>query len=204
MGHEAPVLFLMILGSAFLGSWHCAGMCGPLVGALSAGQRIWLYHLGRGFSYTLAGALAGWVGQQGLKLPPLPLKIAAGVLILAALLFSFGVSSQGAWSRSWAQKSFRLMKWRKEWLFLTGFLSVFLPCGWLWSFLFAAAASGSAASGSLVLFALWLGSLPALALIGGYVRTALPAAPPKIRRWASLLVVAAGCYSLFSHFFLAS
>ena len=144
MGHEAPVLFLMILGSAFLGSWHCAGMCGPLVAALSSKQRIWLYHLGRGVSYTLAGALAGWVGQQGLKLPPWPLKIAAGLLLLSALVFSYGLMNQSEWSRAWARKAFHLVKWRREWLFLTGFFSVFLPCAWLWSFLFAAAASGRA------------------------------------------------------------
>ncbi len=49
--------------TAFLGSWHCAAMCGPIAClAQNRGQLI-SYQLGRLTSYSLLGALAGALGQ---------------------------------------------------------------------------------------------------------------------------------------------
>ncbi len=45
---------------------------------------------------------------------------------------------------------------------LTGMLTVLLPCGWLYIFALAAAGSGSAIQGALLMAAFWLGSVPAL------------------------------------------
>jgi sulfite exporter TauE/SafE len=43
-----------------------------------------------------------------------------------------------------------------------GASSGLLPCGWLYAFVVVAAGSGAASTGAGVMFAFWLGSLPAL------------------------------------------
>jgi sulfite exporter TauE/SafE len=47
-----------------------------------------------------------------------------------------------------------------------GLLSALLPCAWLWSFLAAAAATGSASSGALTMLVFWAGTVPALTGVG--------------------------------------
>ena len=64
-------LILMGLTTGLLGAGHCIGMCGALVGALSLSATGrpggWSFHLlynaGRVATYTLIGALAGWLGS---------------------------------------------------------------------------------------------------------------------------------------------
>lgn len=60
-------LLLGALGASFVGSLHCAGMCGPLVVFCGAGERsdrraLVAYHTARITGYMLLGGLAGSVG----------------------------------------------------------------------------------------------------------------------------------------------
>ena len=48
----------------------------------------------------------------------------------------------------------------------TGLLTAFLPCGWLYLFALKAAGTGSPLQGALFMIAFWLGSVPALVLVG--------------------------------------
>jgi uncharacterized protein len=49
-----------------------------------------------------------------------------------------------------------------------GFFTTFLPCGWLYVFALVAAGTGHVLSGALVMFAFWIGTIPALtSLIAG-------------------------------------
>ncbi|HXH71420.1 MAG TPA: sulfite exporter TauE/SafE family protein, partial [Mariprofundaceae bacterium] len=58
----------MMFSIGLLGSLHCIGMCGGLVGALALGRpAIWwsglfIYQLGRVTTYALFGLLVGLVG----------------------------------------------------------------------------------------------------------------------------------------------
>ncbi|TFG88907.1 MAG: sulfite exporter TauE/SafE family protein, partial [Gemmatimonadales bacterium] len=64
-------LIAMAFTTGLLGAGHCFGMCGGLVGALSltatgrpGGWRFHLlYNTGRIATYTLIGALVGWLGS---------------------------------------------------------------------------------------------------------------------------------------------
>ena len=64
-------LVYMAFVTGLLGAGHCIGMCGGLVSALSlsdAGQKGgWFFHLlynaGRIATYTLIGAVVGWLGS---------------------------------------------------------------------------------------------------------------------------------------------
>jgi hypothetical protein len=65
---------------------------------------------------------------------------------------------------------------------IIGLLAMFLPCGWLYLFVIAAAATGSPLMGAAAMVAFWLGTVPILAAVGvgvqslfGPLRKHLPA-----------------------------
>ena len=99
---------LPLLGSALvlglLGSGHCLGMCGGLMGALTlaipAEQRnrrlrlLVAYNLGRVLSYAAAGLVLGLAGWAVASTP-----LALGMRVLAAaLLIAMGLYLAGWWS----------------------------------------------------------------------------------------------------------
>jgi len=49
---------------------------------------------------------------------------------------------------------------------IIGLLTTFLPCGWLYAFVITAAGTGSALYGALAMAAFWIGTVPALAIVG--------------------------------------
>jgi hypothetical protein len=49
---------------------------------------------------------------------------------------------------------------------MLGLLTTLLPCGWLYAFVAAAAATGSGPRGAVVMAAFWLGTLPVMAAVG--------------------------------------
>lgn len=51
-----------------------------------------------------------------------------------------------------------------------GLTSAVLPCGWLYTFVAAAAGRGDAGEGALLMSAFWLGTLPMLVGLGGLVQ----------------------------------
>jgi len=109
---------LFVVG--LLGSVHCAGMCGGIVGALSltpprahpraavitlhptrgmgAGPYLAAYNGGRIASYTAAGALAGGLAQGASRMAALPLLQAAGYWLANLMLVALGLHLMGAWS----------------------------------------------------------------------------------------------------------
>ena len=84
--------------------------------------------------------------------------------------------------------------------FLTGFLSIFLPCGWLWTFLSAAATTGSATKGALLMLVFWLGGLPAFSAIELYFKKSFEKASPRVRQLGMQIVSFSALYSLIAHF----
>jgi sulfite exporter TauE/SafE len=54
-----------------------------------------------------------------------------------------------------------------------GMLTGLLPCGWLWAFVITAGGTGSPVSGALVMFAFWLGTVPAMVGVLGLLGPAL-------------------------------
>jgi len=81
MPTEITLVSAFLIG--LLGSTHCIGMCGGIMGALTLGledriRRVPLrlfpylaaYNLGRIASYALAGALLGLIGAQFMRAAP--------------------------------------------------------------------------------------------------------------------------------------
>ena len=49
---------------------------------------------------------------------------------------------------------------------MLGLLTGLLPCGWLYAFVIAAAATGTAAAGALTMAVFWAGTLPVMLTLG--------------------------------------
>jgi sulfite exporter TauE/SafE len=214
---EFSVFAVFVVG--LLGGVHCLGMCGSIVGILTAhlpkNGSNWSFHLfyngGRIASYTVAGALVGALGSAGLlfrdQVPVQHLLFALSSLMLIALgLYVAGISGmvrriEHAGSLLWrhlqplTRALFPVNTLSRAWLL--GLAWGWLPCGLVYSVLVTALASGQARSGALIMLAFGLGTLVNLMLMGlfwekcrGWVQS------PGIRRVAGFIILALGVYGL--------
>jgi sulfite exporter TauE/SafE len=214
---EFSIIAVFFVG--FLGGVHCLGMCGSIVGILTAqlpsGKSKWPFHLaynsGRVASYTLAGALAGALGQAGMLLrdqvPVQHLLFALSSLMLIAL----GLYLAGIWGAVRRIETMGRVLWQRiqpltrglfpvktpSRAFLLGTLWGWMPCGLVYSVLITALATGEAQHGALVMLAFGLGTLPNLLLIGLFWESLKRwVQSPRVRLVAGLLVMSFGAYGL--------
>lgn len=198
-----------IISSSFFGSWHCAGMCGPVATLMSARKSLWSYHLGRLISYSLLGLLAGSLGQFFLTSDFIILRWISAILLALILIISGSTLILPAhWrarlsSLSWSHRIFSLIKRLQAFHigrsgFAVGLLTALLPCGWLYTYVTAAIATKSPWAGALTLSLFWLGGLPALSAVPMMVRQSIQAAGLRQQRIAGGVLVVAGLYSLIS------
>ena len=200
MNAETPALLLTILSAAFFGSWHCAAMCGPIAASIANKGSIWPYHLGRGLTYVLSGAIVGYIGRNILYSQLLIPKILLGLFLGAYFVFSF-LWPQKQLSPPGIGRFYKILNRAKPSSFILGISSVLLPCAWLWTFLAAAAATGSPFAGSMIMLILWVSSLPALSVIHFYFRKGLGKIDPLKTIWIRRMLTVAGMYALISHLF---
>ena len=185
-----------LIGSGFLmglmGSVHCIGMCGGIVGALTlpmaaatrtieikahTGRSLPLfYNLGRISSYTLAGALAGAVSFAWFDVTQLDRVATAGRVIGGGFMLALGLYLGGWWHGLGMLERVGTKAWRHiEPLgrrvlpprrplhaYALGLVWGWLPCGMVYAALGAALASGSSINGAAVMAAFGLGTLPML------------------------------------------
>lgn len=203
-GDPTQLVPLAVLVASLAGSLHCASMCGGLVASLAPTPRLAVaYHLGRLVGYSTLGALAGLFGDElgGSNHPWLSVISAA---LLGALLVAAGIKTwrgksfhlrlprflaraQGAvWSRACASNHPGATR------FAAGALSAVLPCGWLYTFVLGAAATGSAARGAWFMAFFWMGTLPALSALSAIARRFFAPIRSRAPRVAALLLVLAG------------
>lgn len=180
---DSGVLALFLIG--LLGSTHCLGMCGGIVGALSMGTapqlRLHLaYNLGRLSSYAVAGAIVGAVGEASVVIAgPFPLRLVLAVLtnlmLMALGLYLMGVTQalaplerlgQRLWQRVQPLTRRFLPAYTVAQAFPLGLLWGWLPCGLVYSALTMALTSGSALHGAALMLAFGAGTLPLLLLAG--------------------------------------
>lgn len=180
------IWFAFMAGLA--GSFHCIGMCGGIVAALSMTgsggafrfrleSQLW-YNLGRVSTYTLLGALAGLIGSS-LNLPAVRsfsswVLIAANLfIIVVGVASAIGLNSLNLSSLDRPGARFLAAPLRRaasgnspvSALYL-GLILGFLPCGLVYAPLIAAAATGSLVFGAATMAALGLGTVPVLLMFG--------------------------------------
>lgn len=182
-------VFFAVLSASLIGSAHCVGMCGPFAIMVldekdSNAQRLrsmlW-YHLGRALTYMLIGAVAGLAGlwlDQSTSLVGWQQSAAwlTGISMIAFGIFALlRLAKVGTMHfkppaklqtlvRSGFKKANQLPKSVRP--FAIGSVTGFLPCGWLYAFLLLAIGTSSPLVGALVMLAFWMGTVPALSVIG--------------------------------------
>lgn len=176
------IWFAFLTGLA--GSFHCLGMCGGIVAALSMsapgggfGPRLKSqlgYNLGRIATYTLLGALAGLAGSSldlmAMKGVSFYFLIGANLLVIAVGLSSalrlnaLGFSAlEGRGAQLLALPLRRALSGGTALAsFPLGLVLGFLPCGLVYAPLIAAAGTGSLTLGAATMAALGVGTLPVL------------------------------------------
>ncbi len=206
---------MSILISAFvlgiMGSFHCAGMCGPIAIALplhgnSVGGKIFggsLYNLGRTITYGVMGALFGLLGQ-GVAMIGFQQKISVimGSLMIISILFPALFKNQYTLSKSWFSlvgklkstigRMFSIRSYPS--LFFIGMLNGLLPCGLVYMAIAGAIGTGSVGMGTLYMILFGLGTIPMLlgiSLAGNLLSLAVR---KRINKLIPLMVVVVGIF----------
>jgi sulfite exporter TauE/SafE len=176
----------IVFSAGLLGGFaHCAPMCGPFVlmqisGAIQLSRAptglLPHYHLGRLTTYGFLGAALGGFSSHFANLEHYR-WILAGLLLTGALGFvihavgrvialprtGIGTLVATPLARIASPLISRNTPLAR---YLLGILLGFLPCGFLYSALALAAATGGALGGGLVMGSFALGTFPALAVVG--------------------------------------
>jgi sulfite exporter TauE/SafE len=171
-------------------------MCGPIAMILGASEFRLYYLCGRLASFTLAGGLAGYLGQViNVSLSHLGLSgffsLSLGFLMLMSSFllwqgFAFPISYTFArWSAPLHDKLNSWLLVKEPWpLFLFGFLTIALPCGQTLLVYSACALSGDLSTGIINGFAFGILTTPSL-YIAMHARRLISKAKP----WYHLVVV---------------
>ncbi len=219
----------LTLVSAFLvgllGSTHCLGMCGGIVGALTLGLRddirrsaarlipyLVAYNAGRIASYVVAGALAGLLSAQILHIaPPEQVRLATRI-VTAGFMIALGLYLAGWWPGLAALERLGGKLWVRIEPVGRRFLPVnhplkalalglvwgWLPCGLVYSALAWSLASGDATRGATLMLAFGLGTLPMLLAMGAAARWLNNIVRRHgVRQGAGVLILLFGLYTLF-------
>jgi hypothetical protein len=180
------ITYFTVFGAGFIGSVHCAGMCGGLACAVCAshGRSVWrrqlLYNLGRITTYVFLGALAGTAGMlltheasSWAASAQRLLAILSGALLIVIAMQFFGYSLGARIGKAAVLTDFLAAGLRTvarsprpSAALALGVWNGFLPCPLVYAFAAQAAASGAALSGMTVMAAFGLGTLPAMLAMG--------------------------------------
>lgn len=205
----AILLSALVLG--LMGSFHCAGMCGPIAIALplhgnTIPQKIFggaLYNIGRTVTYGIMGAIFGLLGQ-GVELIGFQQKISVimGALMIVSVLFPALFKNQYSMDKSWFTfvgklkksigKMFSIRSFSS--LFLIGLLNGLLPCGLVYMAIAGAIGTGEIVLGSLYMILFGLGTIPmmlSISLAGNVMSLAIR---NKINKLIPVLVVVVGVF----------
>lgn len=190
-------LLISVFISSILGSWHCAGMCGPLSIFASHKGKI-PYQAGKALGYSTLGVLAGYFGERLLFLNSIIFQ-AMGVLFLVAVLFLALLSHLNIIKMQMNPltfKWFKKLQLEKKSSLSIGILTIFIPCGWLWLNITTAASSLDPLNGGLIMFFFWLGTVPALWGVTTVMSRNVLAVKSKYRKYAFMILFCASIASI--------
>jgi uncharacterized protein len=210
-------IFLPMLIMGLVSSAHCIGMCGGIMGALTMAipadaQKkrfaiLFTYNMGRIFSYTLMGFLAGFLAKQFSVLGGVGiLRIMAGLLLIAMGLYLAN------WWRglTYLEKAGRtlwvyLQPLSKPLLpvnnlpkaFLLGTVWGWLPCGLVYAALALAMTQPAPLLGAGSMLAFGIGTLPAVLAAGAVAQWLTKMLQQKhIRIALAMLLIVYGLWTL--------
>ncbi len=167
----------LILG--YIGSLHCAGMCGPIALSLQEGSKkgfrfLWnriLYNGGRIITYSLLGALFGLLGSRIVISDHQQfLSIVTGVSILIVTVITF-LGNRNVFYGKLFNRYVNIIKSPLSKLFKQktglpmmgiGILNGLLPCGFVYLAIAGSLTTGSALSGMGFMALFGLGTVPVM------------------------------------------
>ncbi len=221
MSNEITLLAAFITG--LLGSVHCVGMCGGIVGTLSMGLEpnlnknkirtlsfILFYNIGRLSSYVIAGLLVASIGESSSEYFNQNAQNIGGMLS-GVFMVLLGLYIAGWWKLLSVLETAGSYLWRyiqplgnkllpvKTYphAFMLGTLWGWLPCGMVYAMLVFALSSQDTLQGGLIMLAFGLGTLPTLFLLGTFATSVKRFIhQPIVRQLAGTLIILFGVYSL--------
>lgn len=189
-----------------IGSFHCAGMCGPLalslpLNVLKPSLRFFgvlFYNSGRVVTYSIFGVIIGAFGNS-LKLTGFQqwLSILGGLIILIYLLYSkFGMFNKTAIFSSFFEnirKKLGELYFKKSLssILLIGILNGFLPCGFVYLAFAGAIATGDILGSALFMVGFGLGTIPmmwSIVIFGSNINMSMSKKIKKIYPYLMLLI----------------
>ena len=189
----------------------CLAIVGGLVLSLSAKvsqdnlsdtKMFTLFHIGRLGSFALLGGVLGAVG--GVIGINFTLTAILGILASVVMLL-LGLNLVGVFEKnkialpSGLFSFFRRIEHKTLTPLILGFATFFLPCGFTQSMQVSALSSGSFMSGSLIMFAFALGTLPMLLLLSfGSASFAHSKYAPLFFKSAGVVVIGLGLFALLA------
>ncbi|MCB1866044.1 MAG: sulfite exporter TauE/SafE family protein [Chromatiales bacterium] len=211
--------------AGLLGSVHCLGMCGGIVGAFTLGLPAGIrqsyprllpyllgYNAGRLLSYVVAGLIVGWIGGRLLGAVAGAQSLRVGVTISGVFLIALGLYIGGWWRVLIGLERVGAVLWRhveplgRRFLpprspmqaIVLGMVWGWLPCGLVYSTLVWTLAVPTAADGAQLMLAFGLGTLPMLLMMGvAAERLARFVRQPIVRSAAALVLIAFGVWALW-------
>ncbi|MDH5597480.1 MAG: sulfite exporter TauE/SafE family protein, partial [Cyclobacteriaceae bacterium] len=172
------ILSAFLLG--FAGSLHCVGMCGPLVILLEkkTSANAWFqlrlpYHLGKLFTYTSMGIIAGLIGSAiNLSGFQQIVSITIGTLMILLVIY-YALQKRTVHLPQFGNFSFinkatgKVLNKKGPFNNLIfGMLNGLLPCGLVYMALMSSVTTSSIAEGALYMLVFGLATIPALLIIG--------------------------------------
>lgn len=224
---ELPLVFL----AGILGTAHCLGMCGPLALRLSTSSSNWkqavlrqaLYSIGRIFTYTFLGLLAGFCGQWAARHSAALINVPAVFAIVAGVVFIYkGMQETGMAARMGKLIRIRYNKsattansvphaascgagllfapfFRVQGhsgALLAGICTGFLPCGLLYGMLTLAASTQQVLLGGVTMLIFGLGTTPLMMLAGTSGQLLSLTSRRRLFAVAAWCLLLTGCVSL--------
>jgi sulfite exporter TauE/SafE len=171
--------FITPLTIGLIGSFHCIGMCGPIIVALPLKKHTLiskisgalLYNSGRVLTYSVLGILFGMLGR-GIRLAGFQqwTSILLGVAMIISVLFPFFFREKITIGNLFSGFSARLIiRLRKLFtdrsyfsLLMIGLLNGLLPCGLVYIAIAGAISSGTVLTGTLFMMLFGIGTIPLL------------------------------------------
>lgn len=221
----ADVTLIAAFMTGLIGSVHCTGMCGGIIGALSTGlpentrRHYWrilpyllLYNTGRLGSYTVAGIIAAWLGTGASSLFTDNVQ-QWGVWLGGLFMIALGLYISGWWQILTVLEKAGGHVWKylqpvgqkllpvKSPVHALGLGIIWgwLPCGLVYAMLTLALATQNAIQGGLLMLAFGLGTLPTLIAMGTFTsKLAQWVKLPLIRQLAGSIIILFGVYSLLA------
>jgi len=183
------VNIISIISIALLGSFgHCIGMCGGIVVAYSTikidsksskisqtGMHL-LYSLGRVLTYTILGAMFGYLGgvatfsnqaNGSLLIFAGIVMILAGLSLMGKIKFLTIIEHSFASSSIYKNIFVKVLNSKSNLsFFLLGMLNGLLPCGFVYFFAITAASTADPLYGAFVMAVFGLSTIPAMFMLG--------------------------------------